>query len=138
MSLFDRIGQDVKDAMKTQDKERLEVLRMLKSKLLENKTSKAPREESEVVTAYTKQLKDSLELFPSGSSQQEKINSELKVLATYLPKQLSDDDVRVMIKDILTSIEGPNFGAVMKTLTLKIKGQFDGKRAADLVKEVIG
>lgn len=136
--MYDRVCQDLKEAMKAKDKDRLEVLRMLKSKLLENKTAKTPLDDEQaVVIAYSKQLKDSLAMFPAGSEQQKKIETELSYLTPYLPTQLTEGEVRKMAEDIIKNSENANFGLVMKQLSPLIKGKFDGKQASDIVKSML-
>lgn len=136
-SMFDLVSEHIKQAMRDKDKDRLEALRMLKSKLLENKTSKKPIAEPDVVIQYCKKLKDSQELYPVDSEQRKKIDVELAHLAEYMPKQLSEDQVKQMIGAIVEAEPESNFGAVMKLLSPQIKGQFDGKRATELVKQML-
>ena len=66
--MLDRVNTQIKEAMKSQDKARLSALRMLKSTLLENKTSKAPKPEADVAIAHVKKLRDSLASFPEESN----------------------------------------------------------------------
>ena len=77
--MFEQVSSDIKDAMKAKDKPKLDALRMLKSRLIENKTAKKPKAELDVVIQYCKQLKDSLTEFPEGSEQAEKVNLALKM-----------------------------------------------------------
>lgn len=132
--MFTRVSDDIKAAMKSQDKERLDVLRMLKSKLLENKTSKNPIAEQDVVIAYSKSLQDALALFPEASEQRQKLMKEISYLAAYMPQPVSEAEVKTLIAQIINSLENPAFGLVMKALSPQIKGRFDGQKAADLVK----
>lgn len=136
--MFEQVSSDIKDAMKAKDKPKLDALRMLKSRLIENKTAKKPKAELDVVIQYCKQLKDSLTEFPEGSEQAEKVNLELSHLQGYLPKQLSKEEVTDMVKNIISTTENANFGMVMKALTPQIKGKFDGKEASGLVKALMG
>ena len=66
-NLFDTISEDLKSAMKQRQKVRLDALRYVKKLLIENKTSKKPRPEIDVMIAYNKQLSDSLEAYPKDS-----------------------------------------------------------------------
>jgi len=120
--------------MKAKDKTRLNVLRFLKKLFIENDTSKKPINEMDIVISYAKKTKDSLSMFPEGSEQQTEIMAELTVLDEYLPKQLTEDEVKAMLEEIKSKMESPNMGMLMKELSSKIKGKFDGKRASDLVK----
>ena len=84
--MIDRVSADIKDAMKKREKERLSVLRYLKSMLLENKTSKKPKPELEVVILHNKKLKDSFEAYPEGSDQRTNIQNEMVFLKPLSPR----------------------------------------------------
>lgn len=135
--LFDQVNNAIKEAMKAQQKDRLDALRYFKSMLLENKTSKAPVEEMDVLVRHIKKLKDSLENFPVGNELRTKTEKEIEAISVYLPQGLDETEVKKIIQNIITSHPGANMGVVMKELTPQIKGRFDGKRASDLVKEMI-
>lgn len=134
--IFDRVNNDIKESMKAGQKERLDALRMFKAKLIENKTSNKPREEMDVLTSYYKQLKDSADNFPTDAPQRGQITAELKHLDPYMPKQLGAQDVQAIIQEIIANLSKsgkPVMGAVMKELSPRIKGQFDGKLANQMV-----
>jgi hypothetical protein len=66
-----------------------------------------------------------------------KEESEIAILQHYLPAQLTADDVRAMVRELVAAGAG-NMGAVMKQLSPRIKGRFDGAEANRIVKEVLG
>lgn len=136
--MMEQITEDIKKAMIAKDKDRLDALRYLKAMLIENKTSKAPIGEMDVLIKHVKKLKDSLENFPEGNELRIKTEKEIAALSDYLPKQLSEDEVKAMISSIIAATPGINAGLVMKELSPKIKGQFDSKRANELVKSALG
>lgn len=135
--MFEQITEDIKKAMIAKDKDRLDALRYFKAMLIENKTAKAPIGEMDVLIKHVKKLKDSLENFPPENEIRKKTEKEIIVLSEYLPKQLGEDEVKGMIKDIISSNPGINAGLVMKELSPKIKGQFDSKTANELVKAAL-
>ena len=135
--MFELITDDIKKAMLAKDKERLDALRYFKSMLIENKTSKTPIAEMDVLIKHVKKLKDSLENFPEENEIRKKTEREIVVLSEYMPKQLSIEEVKTFIKEIITSNPGINPGLVMKELSPKIKGQFDSKMANELVKAAL-
>lgn len=135
--LKDRVSSEIIAAMKAKDKTRLNVLRYIKKLFIENDTSKSPIDELDIVISYAKKTRDSLTLYPESSEQHQEILAELKIMDEYLPAQLNEEQVIAMIKEIKASLASPNMGLVMKELSSKIKGQFDGKRATELVKENI-
>ena len=135
--MMEKITEDIKKAMFAKDKERLDALRYFKSMLIENKTSKAPIAEMDVLIKHVKKLKDSLESFPPENEVRKKTERELIVLNEYMPQQLTEDVVLGFIKDIIAKTPGVNAGLVMKELSPKIKGQFDSKLANELVKAAL-
>jgi len=135
--MFDQVTSDIKEAMKAKEKEKLNALRYLKSLLLENKTSGKPKPELDVAVAHQKKLNASLESYPAESEQRQKIVEEIEFLKPYLPAQMSEDDVKTIIKEILGKMEKPNIGMIMKELSPQIKGKFDGKAANKIVQELI-
>ena len=135
--MFDQVTSDIKEAMKAKEKAKLNALRYLKSLLLENKTSGKPKPELDVVVAHQKKLSASLESYPAESEQRQKIVEEIAFLKPYLPEQMNEDDVKSIIKDILSKMEKPNIGMVMKELSPQIKGKFDGKAANKIVQELV-
>jgi len=134
--MIEKLNGDIKDAMKKGEKERLDAIRYLKSMLLENKTSKKPMPEIDVIIAHSKKLKDSLASFPEGNEIRAKTEKEITFLAVYLPEQMGEDDVKKIIKEIMAK-GANNVGMIMKELTPQIKGKFDGKLANDFVKLAI-
>ena len=135
---LDEINAAIKHCMKTQDKKRLDALRMLKASLLENKTSSAPKAEVEAIVSHYKKLKSSLDAYPQGSPHRDKITEEMVYVEEYLPQPMDEAAVRQAIQAILGKSPSANFGEVMKQLSPNIKGRFDGKRATELVKEIVG
>ena len=135
--MFDQVTSDIKKAMKAKEKERLNALRYLKSLLLENKTSKSPKAELDVVVAHQKKLKDSMQAYPTESEQRQKISEEIEFLKPYLPTPMTEEDVRKIILEILSKMEKPHIGMIMKELSPQIKGKFDGKTANKIVQELM-
>lgn len=135
--MFDIISEDIKKAMFAKDKNKLDALRYFKSMLIENKTSKAPIAELDVLIKHVKKLKDSLESFPPENEIRKKTVVEISILAEYMPKQISEAEVKNMITAIIAANPGVNAGLVMKELSPKIKGQFDSKLANELVKNAL-
>ncbi|RLA62716.1 MAG: GatB/YqeY domain-containing protein [Epsilonproteobacteria bacterium] len=131
--MFNRINEDIKTAMKAKDKGRLDAIRYLKAMLIENKVSKSPKPELDVVVSYVKKLKDSIGLFPEGSDQRAKTELEITFLTPYMPEELKEEGVANLIKEIIQGLDNPNMGMVMKELSPKIKGRFDGKKASQMV-----
>jgi uncharacterized protein len=133
MSMMDQVNNDIKEAMKAKQQERLDALRMLKAEFIKNNTAPKPTDELSVTVAHAKRIQDSLEMYQAGSEAHTKIMKELDVIKAYLPKQMEEAEVVALINDIKAK-GAKDMGSIMKELQPQIKGKFDGKRASDLVK----
>jgi len=136
-ALMLQIEAHIKEAMKAQQKERLDAIRYLKAMLLENKTSKNPKGELDIAIAHKNKLSESLTHFPKDNPIYQKTLKEIEFISVYLPKALTEEEVRAMISAIVKANPAANSGMVMKELSPKIKGQFDGKTANLLVQEAL-
>ena len=147
MSLRQDIHKDIAVAMKSGDKERLSTVRMLMS-AIKYKEVDAHRELTDeetiaVISTLVKQRQDSIEQFTKGNRLDlaEKESMELEVLRTYLPPQLSEAEVRDIIKKAVaeTGATGQkDMGKLMKVIMPQVKGKADGKLVNDIVKELLG
>jgi uncharacterized protein len=135
--LEQQINEDIKKAMKEGAKGKLDALRLLKSALIENKVAVKPRPEMDVLVAHYKKIKDSIESFPPGHAQVEKLKQEMLFLDAYMPQAMTEGEVQKIIAEILQQNPGANMGAVMKELSPQIKGRFDGKLANQLVQQAL-
>jgi uncharacterized protein len=133
MSLMEQVNNDIKEAMKAKQQDKLDALRMLKAEFIKNNTSPKPTDELSITISHAKKIQDSLEMYEKGTPAHDKIVNELEVIKNYLPKQMEESEVVLLINDI-KSKGAKDMGAIMKELQPQIKGRFDGKRASDLVK----
>lgn len=136
MTLMEQVNNDIKEAMKAKEQERLDALRMLKAEFIKNNTATKPTDELSVAVAHNKRLQDSLEMYEAGTEAHSKIMRELEFLKPYLPQPMSEADVVALINEIKAA-GAKDMGALMKELQPKIKGRFDGKRASELVKAAL-
>ena len=142
MSLRQKIEDDLKTALKAGDKLRLSCLRMVKSKVQEKQVELRGKEGPEatlseddvtnVVSAYAKQRRDSIESYEQGGREDlaAKERAELEILTDYLPQQMGEDEVAVIVDEAVResgASEPKDMGAVMKLVMPKVKGRADGK-----------
>lgn len=142
MSLRQRIEDDIRTALKAGDKQRLSCLRMVKSKVQEKQVELRGTEGREaelsdedvtnVVSAYAKQRRDSIESYEQGGRKDLAANerAELEILTAYLPQQMNEDEVSAIVDDAVResgASEPKDIGAVMKLVMPKVKGRADGK-----------
>jgi len=144
MSLTEKINNDIKEAMKARDKDKLAALRDIKSKLLIEATSGSgditEEVENGIVMKLYKQRIDTYELYMKEGredlAKDEKFQAE--VIEEYMPEMMSDDDIRKVVQDKIAAVgaSGPqDIGKVMGPIMGQLKGKADGKVIADIVKE---
>jgi uncharacterized protein YqeY len=147
MSLAEQIEKDVIVAMKAKDPVKVSTLRMLKSALgnylIQVKKDKA--EDSEVLGIITKQAKqrrESVESFEKAGRKDlaDTEKAELAILEAYLPKQMTDDELRAAVQKAIASSDAKSpadMGKLMKVLMPTIQGKADGKRVQEAVKAIL-
>lgn len=148
MSLFDTINNDIKEAMKAKEKEKLEALRAIKAAFLLAKTSKggdgdiSSDEELKIVQKLVKQRKDSAEIYKTNNRAElyEKEMNEISFIEAYLPAQLSEVEIEAGVREIVAKVgaSGPqDMGKVMGAASKHFTGKADNKIVAQLVKSVL-
>ena len=150
MELKERISDDLKAAMKSGDKIRLETIRSLRAALLEKDIERrgsgqpmSHEDEIGVLMTSAKKRRESIEQFQMGGRLDlvEQEGKELAIIQEYLPKQLSEEEVQKVIEEIVaqTGASGPgDFGKVMPAAMKQLKGKMDGKVVQELVKKRLG
>ncbi len=148
MSLFEQINQDIKSAMLAKEKEKLEALRAVKAAFLIAKTEKGAQEElsSEkeiaIIQKLVKQRKDSADIYIENNRPElaEKESKEAGFIAVYLPKQLSEEEIKEMLKPIIEQTSASSMkdmGKVMGIASKQLAGKADGKLISDCVKALL-
>ena len=150
MTLLERIDADLKEAMRAREATRLGVLRMLKSALkyaaIEKAGAETEMSETESVQVIRKQVKqrqDSIESFEKGGRPElaAKEKEELNVLNSYLPQQMSAEEVSRAVRDTIAELQATTkaqMGAVMKAVQARIGGRVDGKTLSQEVQKQLG
>lgn len=146
MSLLTRLNEDMKQAMRSKDKESLQVIRMLKAAVQNEQinTGQELTEEEEltVLSREMKQRRDSLTEFEKADRTDlaDKVKKEIVIVEKYLPAQLSEDEIRSIVSDAIakTGAASPKeFGKVMGAVMPKVKGKADGNQVNAIVKELL-
>ena len=143
MSLQERILQDIKAAMLARDADKLGTLRLLKSALgyaqIEKKTDSLPDADvMAIIQREVKKRRDSAEQFTTGGRPElaDKELKEIVVLETFLPKQLSPEELEQIVQAAIQeagATSKKDMGAVMKAVQAKVAGRADGKTISGLV-----
>ena len=147
MTLSERINNDLKEAMKSKDSFRLGVIRLVKGAMQLAKPN--PREEltdDDVITVISKQIKmrnDSIKEFEAAgrSDLVEQNKKEIEILYTYMPKQLSEEELTEIIDKVFEEVKPTSqkdMGLIMKNISPLVKGKADMSLVNKLVKERLG
>lgn len=148
MNLFDKVSEDIKDAMRAKEKIRLEALRGIKKEFLEAKTAKGANDELSDETAtlilqkMVKQRKDSADIYKN-QGREDLAGDELAqiaVIEAYLPKQLSQEELDAKITEIIAQVGASSpadMGKVMGVATKALAGIAAGKAISETVKKLL-
>ena len=148
MSLKQQIDADIKQAMLAKNKDELKALRSIKSMILLAETDKGSQgeltsdAEMKILAKAVKQRKDSAAIYKEqGREDLYKVEiDEAEVIERYLPKQLSEDELKAELQKIITEVgaAGPqDMGKVMGSATKALAGKADGKAISSMVKSLL-
>jgi uncharacterized protein len=148
MSLKQQIDGDIKQAMLAKDKEALEALRSIKSMILLAETEKGvsteinSETENKLLMKAAKQRKESAEIFQKEGREDlaKREVFQLEIISRYLPKQLSEAEVKIEVVKIVEQVgaKGPqDMGKVMGVATKHLAGKADGKVISEIVKKLL-
>ena len=145
MTTQERIESDIKKALTSHEELTLSVLRLLKSALhneeIAEKKGLSDDSVLAVISKQAKQRKDSITAYEKGGRKDlaDKERSELEIINTYLPQQLSEEEIRNVVTEVVdVAGDDRNFGTVMGAVMSKLKGQADGTVVSRMVKESLG
>ncbi|WCN38773.1 GatB/YqeY domain-containing protein [Aneurinibacillus uraniidurans] len=146
MRLVERLTDDMKQAMKSKDKLKLSVIRMVKSAIKNEEINQSKElSDDEVLTVLTRELKqrrDSLQEFEKAGRDDLAAASrdEIAVLMEYMPEQLGEEDIRKLVAEAIEQTGASSkkdMGKVMGVLMPKVKGRADGALVNKVVQELL-
>ncbi|MCE4563267.1 GatB/YqeY domain-containing protein [Maribellus sp. CM-23] len=148
MSLFDQINNDIKEAMKAREKEKLEAIRGIKKVMLEAKSAKgagaelSDEEALQIISKLAKQGSDAAAIFKEQGREDlyEQEMAQVAVYEQYLPAKMSDEELSAVVKAIVEEVGATSMkdmGKVMGIASKKLAGQADGKDISAKVKELL-
>ncbi len=147
MNLKEKIEINLKAAMKDKDKTKLQTIRSIKALIIEFEKSGSGKElnkeeEIKLLSSAAKKRKDSIEQYRNAGREDlaKKEEDELSIIQTYLPKQLTADELKVKIKDMAEKIGAENkedFPKLMPAVMKELKGMADGKLIREIVTEIL-
>lgn len=136
----------MKEAMKSGDKNRLSTIRLLLSEIRNAQIAKKgeldDQELLQIVAREAKRRKEAIEEFSRAGRQDlvDRESAELEILMTYLPEQLSDDELRSVIEEAIEKVgasSSKDLGKVMGRIMPELKGRADGKLVGEMTREML-
>lgn len=145
MSMLEQLNADMKTAMKNREKEKLTVIRMVKSSLqneaIKKQADLTEEEELQVLSREVKQRNDSLHEFRKANREDlaEQVENELAIIQAYMPEQLSDEELEKIIQETIDEQQATSkkdMGKVMSAVMPKVKGKADGSKVNQFVMNI--
>lgn len=147
LTLLDKLNEDMKQAMRDKEKEKLSVIRMLKAALQNEAIHQGvkdltPDDEVTVISRELKQRRDSLAEFDKAGRNDlsDKVRSEIVIVEDYAPKQLTPEELENIVKATIEKVGASSkadFGKVMSAIMPKVKGKADGGAVNQFVKKYL-
>ncbi len=140
MDIRDQIQAEVISCLKNRDQKRLDAFRFLfsqiKNKEIDAKRELTDEESVKLLQGEAKKRKESIAAYRQGGRQDlaDKEQFELSVIEEFLPKQLTDEELKVIIADVKSANPNGDFGTLMKAVMAEAAGRAEGGRVAGLVK----
>ncbi|MCT4594598.1 MAG: GatB/YqeY domain-containing protein [Anaeromicrobium sp.] len=146
MTLKEKLMADLKDAMKSKDKVKKSVITMIRASIkqfeVDNRAEMTEQQILEIMFKQVKQKRDAIVEFTKGNREDlvDEAKAEIEVIMNYLPKQLTEDEIRVLVKEAVEAVGATSpkdMGKLMGALMPKVKGKADGKVVNNIVREFI-
>ncbi|MBP3964182.1 MULTISPECIES: GatB/YqeY domain-containing protein [Paenibacillus] len=146
MNLSERLNDDMKQAMKSQDKFKLTTIRMIRASIKNLEIDlKRPLEDAEVLDILSreiKQRKDSLQEFQKAGRDDltKDVAAEIEIISVYLPQQLTEEEIKLIVQQTIQETGASSkaeMGKVMSALLPKTKGRADGKLVNTFVQQFL-
>lgn len=139
-----KIKSDMKEAMKAKEKERLDTVRLILAQVKQHEVDNREDVSEDILigilTKMAKQRRESIDQFQKAERDDlvAKEQSELNIIQTYLPQQLSDDEVNTIINDVMATFDAPSIkdmGKIMGEIKPKVAGRTDMGKLSAKIKE---
>ncbi|CAM4329970.1 hypothetical protein HMSSN036_45950 [Paenibacillus macerans] len=146
MNLSERLNEDMKQAMKNQDKFKLSTIRMVRATMknleIDLKRTLNDNEVLDILSREIKQRKDALQEFEKAGRDDlaAQVKAEAEILAEYLPEQLTEEEIKVIVQQTIQETGASSkadIGKVMSALMPKVKGRAEGKLVNQAVQQLL-
>ncbi|NPA52619.1 MAG: GatB/YqeY domain-containing protein [Aquificae bacterium] len=142
--LLEKLQEEMKKALKSADKDRLSVIRMLISEIkkaqIDQKKELSDEEMIQILQRYAKQRKESIHQYKQANREDlaEKEEKELKIVSEFLPEPMSREEIEKIVEDVIKEVNATSMkdmGKVMKLVMEKVKGKAEGSTVSEIVKQ---
>lgn len=146
MTLNEKLMADLKESMKNKDTVRKSVVTMIraaiKQKEVDERVKLTEEDILDIISKQQKQRKDALAEFEKAQREDliEQTKQEIEIIASYLPKQLTDEELETIVKDAINEVHAQSMkdmGRIMGKVNEVAKGRVDGKRINEMVKKLL-
>jgi hypothetical protein len=147
MSLEEKINQELKAAMKSGDKLRMETLRSIRAGIIEFNKSGVGRsmnddDELKLLKTQVKRRKDAIEMYEKGGREDllQREKAELEIIREFMPEEMPKEELEKIVKDSITTTGAQDIkdlGKVMKVVMKEVKGRADGKFVQQIVRNML-
>ena len=146
MSILNQLNEDMKTAMRAKERDKLTTIRMIKASIQNEEIKKgAELNDEEILAILSREKKQRLESFAEFEKAgredlTKKLTAELEVVEKYLPEQLSDEEVRTLVKETIAEVGAESMqdmGTVMSNVMPKLQGRADGGQVNTMVRELL-
>ena len=143
MTIIEKLNNEIKTAMKEKNQKRLDVIRMIKSKILNvNARGEVTEEEGiKIIRSYAKSLNETIDIAKKTGKNEvaAETEAELIIVKEFLPPELSAEQIESIIQGVVAEIgkDKTKFGLLMKTSMTKLGGQADGAVVKDILNKLL-
>ena len=141
--LADQIKKDLVEAQKSGEKKKLDTLRLVFSEIKNKQIDSGKEVEDDValqiISKEVKKRKDSIKAYKDGNRDDlaEIEEQEIEIISVYLPKQLSEEEVRTIVSKIVSENQDMDFGPLMGKVMVELKGKADGQIVKQILEEEV-
>ena len=146
MSLEEKLQEDLKESMRSGNTAKRTVIRYIRAKIHDEEISRKTKlDDNSIIILLGKQAqqrRDSIESFEAGNRHDlaEREKTELEIILTYLPKQMSDQEISEFVNRAIQDVQasGPqDMGKVMAHIMPKLRGKTDGRKVSKMVSQLL-
>lgn len=142
MTLKEQLMEDMKNAMRSHDSAKLDVVRMIRSEIKNHEIDHGEADDEtvqKIIKGMLKQQKDALGDFVKAARQDliDETNAKIAVFTAYLPTELSDEELEKIVTETVSMASNKDFGPLMGQIMKKVGGRADGARVTALLKKAL-